>query len=530
MTTAGRYQRYRAPQTDGEILCAPAWRHIQALLHTNQEQRSAHRTDIGGRPFAVLATQARSEMLEAALRYTRTYTEAAEQQSPDAPLILTGHQSGLVHPGVWLKNFAAAKLAQDCHGISVKLIIDSDLCRNTSIQIPTGTVQDPRLKTVAYDLSLKKLPYEEREIADRATWKSFGTRATDAISSFVDKPLLYGWWTEYMTRSTVTNNLGLALAQARHRLEQRWGIHNLEIPQSLVCQTESFRRFVVFLLQGAERFRWAHNEALAEYRQAHRLRNPAQPMPDLKEKQGWLETPLWTWKSNQPIRRALYVRKQRNKLLISDLTDWHDSLPSNSSSAIERLATWQQQGIKIRSRALTTTLFARLLLADLFIHGIGGAKYDQVTDHICERLLGLSLPSHITISGTLKLPIEHPAIAPDQVPELRQHLRELKYHPELHCNDLPIDTSEQQQLEAWIAKKQAWVQTPQTPANAAERHQGIVAANAALQKWVTPRRTETQQVLNNTIQQSRANRILESREYPFCLFPPEQLRNFLLDF
>ena len=39
----------------------------------------------------------------------------------------------------------------------------------------------------------------------------------------------------------------------------------------------------------------------------------------------------------------------------------------------------QTRGIKLRSRALTTTMFVRLFLADAFLHGIGGAKYDEVT-------------------------------------------------------------------------------------------------------------------------------------------------------
>ena len=45
-----------------------------------------------------------------------------------------------------------------------------------------------------------------------------------------------------------------------------------------------------------------------------------------------------------------------------------------------RLAELSSRGIKLRTRALTTTLFARLVLSDMFLHGIGGAKYDQVTD------------------------------------------------------------------------------------------------------------------------------------------------------
>ncbi len=37
-------------------------------------------------------------------------------------------------------------------------------------------------------------------------------------------------------------------------------------------------------------------------------------------------------------------------------------------------------------RALTTTLFLRTFIADLFIHGIGGGQYDRLTDRIVETV------------------------------------------------------------------------------------------------------------------------------------------------
>ena len=70
--------------------------------------------------------------------------------------------------------------------------------------------------------------------------------------------------------------------------------------------------------------------------------------------------------------------------------------------------SWNSQrgGVRIRSRALVTTLWARLALGDLFIHGIGGAKYDRVTDLLIERFFGLRPPGLLVLSATLHLPIE----------------------------------------------------------------------------------------------------------------------------
>ena len=61
--------------------------------------------------------------------------------------------------------------------------------------------------------------------------------------------------------------------------------------------------------------------------------------------------------------------------------------------------------MKVRSRALTNTLFARLFLSDLFIHGIGGGKYDELTDDLIRRFYGIEPPEFLILSATRLLPL-----------------------------------------------------------------------------------------------------------------------------
>ena len=71
--------------------------------------------------------------------------------------------------------------------------------------------------------------------------------------------------------------------------------------------------------------------------------------------------------------------------------------------AVERLHELAARKVRLRTRALTTTLFSRFLLGDLFIHGIGGAKYDELGDEIARRFLGIEPPGFLTVSMTLWL-------------------------------------------------------------------------------------------------------------------------------
>ena len=50
------------------------------------------------------------------------------------------------------------------------------------------------------------------------------------------------------------------------------------------------------------------------------------------------------------------------------------------------------------------TCFLRLVVADQFIHGIGGGRYDQVTDRFIARHFGIAPPAFAVTTATLHFP------------------------------------------------------------------------------------------------------------------------------
>ncbi len=168
------------------------------------------------------------------------------------------------------------------------------------------------------------------------------------------------------------------------------------------------------------------------------------------------------------------------------------------------------------------------MVADLFIHGIGGAKYDEATDFICQRFFGVAPPPFATMSGTLRLPISSSAGVNGDAPRLKQLLRSIEFHPEsIVARD---GVSADGAVAELVAQKQRWISTPKTRDNAIRRHAAIVAANHGLQTFVAARRAEVEGQLAHTYERARANRVLDSREYAFCLFSRDALQHFLLDF
>ena len=530
MTASGSNANYRAPAENGQVLCVPSWEAMPKVVEAARRPLLGDSSGLFDRSWNELAQSARQSLLSAAWEYSSSYCNISHPRFTEQPLIITGHQPELFHPGVWLKNFFAGRLAKEIGGIAVNLIIDNDLCRNPSIRVPIGSVTNPQVVSIAFDQVGLEVPFEERLIADWSLWKSFGSRVAKVLEPLVPHPLVGEFWSDAILEESGRVGLGSRLSQARHKIEQSWGNQTLEVPESYVCRTAEFRWFALDVLVRAEEFRAAYNQSLADYRTAHKLRNQAQPLPDLEAEEGWIETPFWIWSCTDPRRRGLFVRVDSQCVQVTDRHAFHDSLPLQREGkpdlALEKIGDWEFQGIKLRTRALTTTLFARLFLADLFIHGIGGAKYDQVTNALCRRFYGRELPEFAVVSGTLHLPLAVPN-RQGEIPTLQRELRELAYHPERFIEQAFGGGGEPQRTKELVANKLHWVHLAKTAENAAQRHRQIVASNRELQGLLSAKREHLQQQLADSLRQETTLKILRSREYAYCLFPSESLRSFL---
>lgn len=526
---APEYRRYRAPQADGASLVDPPWRELASLADANRQRLEASDWSIAGTPVSEFAHDARRQLIAAAHDYTSQFCDVSQPEMEPPALILSGHQPELFHPGVWFKNFALDALARETGGVGIHLLIDSDLCRQVSVRTPTGPVDAPRIESVGYDAAAADMPYEERPVLHPALLESFGSRIAEALTGLVDAPLSAAMTPDLVEAARETGNLGQTLSRARRRVEQRWGgqttsssgssTQTLELPFSQLCDSAPFHYFVGALLHDLPGLHAAYNGALADYRLAHRLRTPAQPTPDLQhrdrpEEGGWWETPLWVWTTSDPERRPLYARRHLSDLQLSNLagTTWTvGPAVGDDEELAEGLADLRAQGVKIRSRALITTLYSRLVLGDLFLHGIGGAKYDQVTDDFARRLWGVTPPPHATLSATLRLPIDYAAADPSEEPRLRQGLRELRYHPETFLDDVDSATAR------LIARKREAI--ADRSGDRKLRHQTIEEVNAALQPQLDLHRRTLAHERAALAERLHATAILGSREHSFCLYP-----------
>jgi hypothetical protein len=532
-------RKLRTPEESGTAVVEPPFAMADELLEHNR-RLSGMDFGLGGRSAAALRRGARTELVAAARQYTAAYRDVpspADETPRD--IFLAGHQPQMFHPGVWLKNFALGRLAAWHGAVGINLLIDSDVARPTALRVPDGTGEKPEAASIAFDRPEPAVPYEERRVEDAALISSFAERVRPRLEPLGIEPLLTAYWPMVRERIRVKERLGTAVAQARHQLEAAWGLHTLEIPQSEVCDLPAFQFFTAFLLAELPRFLPVYNGAVVEYRCERRIRSAAHPVPDLAVEGDWREAPLWIWTAGDPQRRRLFARHAAGEIVLSDRHQFEARLPGdNPQAAAERLADLRRGGVKIRSKALITTLWARLFLGNLFIHGIGGGNYDQVTDRIIERFFRVPPPAFMVLSGTLHLPIHaDSASEPGRVglefpgrhaPALnsniiQKRLRELTYHPEKFLNT----NSAGPEIETLTAEKRRWIGTPQTKENAQVRCQAIRRINEQLQPILAGERELLLATQRVAVAKEEAEKILRWREYAFCLYPEATLREFL---
>jgi hypothetical protein len=518
------YRRLHAPREDREALVEPSPGEVAAVVEANRRLHDRIPYDLQGCSLAKASRIARGELLAAARKWTSAYRDVPAASDPTGPIYLAGHQPRLFHPGVWFKNFALGQLARQHGAVAVNLVIDSDILGDPSLRIPGGTVATPHAMAIPFDQADPKIPFEDRKIEDRERFRSFGRRAAEQLRPLVAEPLIEQYWPLVCSRTEETDNLGACLAQARHQLEAEWGLETLEVPQSLVCRGEAFQWFVAHLLARLPEFRIIHNQAVREYRRAHHIRSVSHPVPELVQEGDWLEAPLWIWTAADPRRRHLFARAAGKEIVLSDRQAWESRLSLTAAGdgrrAVEQLLDLQHGGVRLRTRALTTTLWSRLALGDLFIHGIGGAKYDQVTDLLIERFFGLRPPGFMVVSATLLLPIERDRPAAEELGAAERAWRDLSYQPERFLTG--VDGAAD-----LVSAKGRLIETPRTVENARQRCRAIRQVNAAMQPWVAEQRRQLSDRRRQLSEQFKTEHVLGWREHAFCLYPERTLRDFL---
>jgi len=395
----------------------------------------------------------------------------------DRPVIVTGHQPIFYHPGILIKDLLAHALAKAVNGIALNLIVDTDEGEiRLALPVATSgrflTKEEYVVSSRGQVLRGQKLNPERKE----SILKRINEYEKELYAIF--QPAEVGRIRKGLSFLHDAVSGAKTVCEPGVRMREGWekenGIELKTIYTGDIIQSEAFSYFKELIISRADDFRRIYNQALENYRTIHKLKNLAQPLPDLHPG----ELPFWYVENN-------------NRIPFTEQYDIHSK--------------------HVYPRAVALTLFCRLFLADLMVHGIGGGRYDQITDQILEKYFNRTAAPFTIASSTLHLDIrcDYPIDSRTR-DTIQQEIRSLTFDPTRFLSP---------QHELALRKKELIDRLVSVPGGMKkEIHEQIIALNEEVYPLIDSSRLLLSAELNRANLVAANRRICDERTFPFIFY------------
>ena len=488
---------YAIPERSGETLIVPPPERLRSLLAIYDPADGAA---VFGEPLRDFRRRTRERVagLVAAL------PGGGPAVRIDRPLVLMGHQPVFFHPGVWFKYFLLSKLCGQHDAVGLHCIVDTDATGAISAPIPTGRDGVGRATRTLVPLA-DDVPLESAPVPSPGAWAVFAEAVRDDLGT-LGAPEMVGRFDAFAGAEPAVRRgaetLGWYLDALRRAYEARAGEPRYaEISMSTLAATPETQTFALHLLQDPSGLRAAYNGCLDDYRRAHRVRSAANPFPNLTEAGGRAEMPFWVLHRGR--RTDLFALREGNRLILGSAAGALATVPAGPAG----LAVLAESGVALRPKAVTLTLFTRLCLGDLFIHGVGGGRYDRVTDALALRLFGVRPAPYAVATATLHLALAGRGGRARERDVLERRLMDLRHNPDRHL--AAAGDSEGRLVD--------------------EKWRLIREVNALLAQSLAPEIARVEAELAALKTRPPAEDVLEFRGYPYFLFDPADVAALVPD-
>lgn len=495
-----------------------------SIAAENRRLLSASPVSVAGQPLHRLRAQGRRDTMELARLFSQRAgltPSLPPHLEADGPLAITGHQPILCSTGVWSKYFALSRFAEGTSGVGIDLVIDSDRAAPIAADVPSLD-ERPSIQSIVLSPGHADKCFAATPVPSRTQVASFAEGVLSALHKLPPSAAINNF--EAFSSALITSlpqaqNGAELMAFTRRHFEAPAGLHYLQVPVTKLATTLSFRFFAADILLRAVDFAAAYNQELAVFRTNHKVRSAAQPVPDLRCNETGVEIPFWIL--THGARRRAFVRPIRGAIEVFSQEGEAYVIPDSVDELVSAFA-----GLRLAPKALALTMYARLFLADIFIHGTGGARYDSVTDGIIRRFYGLDAPHFAVIS----IPEEPPYFVSDSglskmMSIAKDRLKALKHHPENALEaglQQPNHPHQVEHMDLVSQKRRLIAEMSKPGADKAilggqMRHINELL-RASLQAEVSVVEAELADLLSMEAQVS----VLGDRRYPYCFFDPRE--------
>ena len=411
-------------------------------------------------------------------------------------IVATGHQAWLWHPGVLAKYIAAAEAARRLGAVPLAVVVDHDVHDALRLELPVR--QSDRLSVVRGDLapSVANVPAGAQRPADPEdvlhtlrSLRDASTAGAAGVQTLIDA------WTGLPASSSLADQVALVLA----RLMRPYVGAMAMVHASDLMELAPAQALLARMLAEARRCAQAYNQAVAQH--PHAGIEPLSISPEL------VELPLWRWTAGSPRRRVY-----------ADLTSSVSIFVTADGQAIDPGALKPDE--HLAPRALLLTGLMRWAFCDLFIHGRGGAIYDQVTQQWWRLWTSAPLAPDTVVSADLFLPLDAPVAGADELAHAQWWAHHLPHNIDRVAADLAGEPQD------WARRKGtllAHMEDDRDRVRRAGSFAQLHELNRALAQARPQLLAQAQQQLDRA-RVGLANRALAARrDWCFALYPPAQL-------
>jgi len=541
---------YKVPQNK-QIFLSPSENKIGSLIEENKKIFGQYSFTVLNQPFNKVRENSRKEVIQGALKFSSKFDPNIEEKISSAPqcIIQTGHQPVFFHPGIWIKNIFLNELLKSPlldKYLGLNIILDNDICKDLNLLLPvlssTGNLRLEEVNFLSSALT-PKLPFEEYPCPSLELVTKFIRNITRSLKplELENKYILNNFKnfarclensSRFCSQNHKKANLGEFLSLARHLYEKEIEPTYLEIPFSRICNSDEFLSFFLEITKNIESFSKIYNNKLDEYRKLFKIRNRAHPSPNLIIKENLIEVPFWIWREGDQRRKIFILREEEKNYFYNDSYGKIFLIEKNGLKSLFSLKTLlKERGLKIRPKALLLTLYNRLFISDLFIHGLGGAKYDLVTDEIIREFFKVEPPHFLTISCTLYLDFKSsPGTSDSKISALKKKIRDLEFNPERYVGKLFLTKKVGIQIRELVEKKTELIKKIRGVLTSAEKHkisEDIKGINNFIVEKISPLKYELGKKIEKEEEKMKQSKVHTFREFPYCFFSAKTLRNLL---
>lgn len=423
----------------------------------------------------------RAEVIEFISKLTKTSFQ-------DQLIFATGHQPDFHHPGILAKDLLIHRLSKELNGLPLHIIVDTDQFHINFTYPILVTKNQARLVNLSLGQKNSSI-YNSVHITDGMK-EMISQELKNCLNSLhefihIDQ---YNYCKSKIIEilDGIENSQDIQNVSEKLRLEflQENQIQIPIIRVSELIQTKAFINMVQKIKNRQSEFVSKFNHHLHEYRKLHKIKNIAQPIPEL----GLEELPFWILSQKTETREPLKAN--------DDLTS-HTILP----------------------RAITLTMFIRLFISDFFVHGTGGGRYEDVSNHLIQDFFEIQPSPYIVCSSTMRLSTREKFEHIDfNLQELDTKLREIQYSPEkLLGKDHPLAV---QKLECFQKMKEP-------SANKKEIHQSIVDLNQKMGELLSHCRKQLEEIQSIKVQLQKNQEVFTCRTFPFFFYRVQELVKYV---